>query len=200
MSLKKDKKGGKKREKKSSQKGAKEKKERDWLAEFRSKWMLTEKQVNLMKTRLNSGRLSIDKLPKKSYTLSKSQTEKGMKWLRPRAKRPSAWKEFGVHASNARLALGWNNGTVVGKNVNDWESMQNTRMKLVGFKVQRNPSGKPIFHYPVYRLSRKVKHREMGRTYSRNYSFDYYVKFGEVNVAQSKGISREVSERYNELA
>ena len=55
---------------------------RDWFAEFKGKQRLTEREVNLMKKRLNEGKIKITQLRNGGYALTDDQVRKGKAWLR----------------------------------------------------------------------------------------------------------------------
>jgi len=59
----------------------KAKKERDWFAEFKGKQKLTEQEVNLMKKRLNDGKVDVHRMREGGYALTPDQVAKGKAWL-----------------------------------------------------------------------------------------------------------------------
>lgn len=55
--------------------------QRDWCAEFKGKQRLTERELNLIRKRLNEGKIKAHLLRDGGYALTQDQVAKGRKWL-----------------------------------------------------------------------------------------------------------------------
>jgi len=54
----------------------------DWFDEFKGKQRLTESEVNLLKRRLNEGKVDIRRVRSGGYALTAVHVAKGLSWLR----------------------------------------------------------------------------------------------------------------------
>ena len=143
--------------------GKKHPKPKDWMKEFRGKAKLNEREVNLMKLRMGRGILKPSQMRKRGYALTESQQNKGLTWLRKK------WKKMGYRelvAVGAKWKNLWDRRAMVKP---QWKSMKSVTIRLTGFHLQRS-GGRVIFAYPVYRVS------------CGGDSFEYFVRFGEINI------------------
>lgn len=139
----------------------------DKFEPFRGKTVLTEKEVNLMKTRLNRGNIKRDQMRDEGYHLTASQRDKGVAWLRKKHTKLGyrELKALGVSLDRSGEIVKNTRGSPV------WHSMEGTRMTLIDWYPQYNPyTGKVIFHHPVYEVE------------GHGNSFQYYIEGGLIHL------------------
>lgn len=126
----------------------------DWFDEFKGKQRLTESEVNLLKRRLNDGKVDIRRVRKSGYALYPAQIAKGLKWL------------HGLHytsrgAVRVNSPLGYREARILDAS---------TTMRLMQFmNIQSHRSARPFF-VPVYTVV------------SPSQNFDYYLAGGVVHI------------------
>ena len=143
------------------------KRQSDKFASFKGKRKLSEKEINLMKTRLNRGDISRNQMADNGYGLMNIQRDKGVAWLRKNHSKLRYRELIALGASTDKTQE-----IVRGpRRKPKWGSMNKTRMKLIDWYPQYDiQTKKVIFNYPVYEI------RGHGN------SFQYYVKGGEINL------------------
>lgn len=136
-------------------KSKKETKEELQNKELYNKKELSEKELNLIKLRLNSGKITIQELKRitqgERYELSEAQAQKGLAWLRN--------KGFKMNGEpRSKSPFGYREEAVVTKPLNE------TKFYLTDFYEENG------FHYPVYVIK------------NSGGAFEYYVKGGEIKI------------------
>jgi hypothetical protein len=155
--------------------GTRKTKQKSMIAEFEAyknnpSAQMSERDVNLMKTRLNSGKISMHEvdniLGDEGVLLTKEQKNKAVTWLR---------KQHRMLGYREQAVLGAEDSSAVKPKWLYPPEHLSAEVRLVGFyndgyydSYQKKFVS--IFHYPIYEISRS------GR------SFQYYVKGGEINI------------------
>lgn len=139
--------------------GPTQKKSRNWMKEFRGKTKLTEREVKLMKSRLNAGKIK-PKIRSGGYALTRTHIDKGIKWLRKH------YKELGYRELKA---IGWTGKEITttwvrGKKPS-WKPMRGTTIRLIDW-YNIGHYGGSSFYVPYYRVTRG-KHSFQYAAFSR---------------------------------
>jgi len=127
---------------------------KDPFAEFKGKQKLTEREVNLLLRRLNSGMIKASQLRRGGYALTPDQVEKGRKWLMNLWVTPTG-------AERKNNPFGYREEAIL-------ETFQTIRLAEV---TDISPYHAPHpFYVPVYEVVGKEG------------SFVYYLSGGKINI------------------
>ncbi len=127
-------------------------KTQDPYAEFRGKTKLNEREVNLLKRRINDGKISYRELGFIDYDLTADQVKKGYNWLMNQWKTPK-----GVERKNNPFSY------------REQHILQNMKtIRLTGFYNAGNRFRS--YMTPIYSV------------YSKDMKFDYIIQGGEIEI------------------